>query len=294
MKRIRWNLTWIAAAFLLMVSCTPKSFALDPQLEANIKAKVEHYLTSYFRLAPQEWVVVSQIWSVDKPSLWGLYVTRNQGGKSQDDVYMLSKDFKTLSLGRVLDFTKDLDAENLGKVSFVDVPTRGPANAPVTLVEYCDLQCPDCKTMADNLKRVLPDYRDKVRVVFKNFPLMNRHPWAEAAAVAARCAYVQKPAAFWSFYDFYYAEQEAISVENLRERSVALAQKAGIDGGQFAACYDSKAAVRTIQEDVYEAAKLGVKGTPTILINGRFVFNEEMTDKDYRKLIDEALANLKR
>lgn len=294
MKNSYRQFSCIVATTLMIFLSTLPLIAQDPKLEADLKVRVQHYLASYFKLAPQESVVVNELWSVEKPPMWGLAVTRKQGGKTQDDVYMLSKDLKTLSLGRVLDFTRDLDVENLEKINLSDAPSRGPSNAPVTLVQYCDLQCPDCKTMVENLKLVLPSYDQKVRVVFKNYPLVNKHAWAESSALAARCAYLQRPEAFWTFYNYFYSEQDSISSANIREKVSSVAKQSGLDVTKFGTCYDSKATLRSIQEDMYEAAKLGVRGTPTILVNGRFVFNEEMTDKDYRKLIDEALAHPKK
>lgn len=287
----RFVIILLSVTFLLASS---PLFAIDPQQEAALKDQVVHYLTRYFKLAPQDSIVVNQIWSVENPPLWGLSVTRKQDGKSTDDVYMLSKDMKTLSLGRVLDFTRDFDAENTKKVSLDDSPSRGPANDSVTLVEFCDLQCPDCKAMAENLDKVLPSYEGKVRVVFKNFPLMSKHDWAEAAAIGARCAYVQKPQAFWNFYDFFYSQQESVNTRNVREKIMQVGGQAGLDAQKLATCFDTKATIPAIQADLYEAAKLGVRGTPTLLVNGRFVFNEEMTTNDYRKLIDEALAETKK
>lgn len=291
MKHALRTALWLAVCTTLFFLTGSLSAGAEKLTEAQIRAKVERYLTRYFKLAPHEFVVVNQVWSVEKPPMWGLSVTRKQGGKTQDDVYMLSKDFKTLALGRVLDFARDLDAENLEKVTIAGAPIRGAANAPVTIIQYCDLQCPDCKTMVDNLKSVLPDYGDKVRIAFKNFPLMDKHAWAEAASIAARCGYVQKPEGFWNFYDFFYAEQESVTTKNIREKILQEGKKAGLNTAQLEACYDSKTTIPAIQSDMYEAAKLGVRGTPTILVNGRFIFSEEMTEKDYRKLIDDALAH---
>ncbi|MDD5542533.1 MAG: DsbA family protein [Acidobacteriia bacterium] len=276
-----------------LVLFTTTLAAMDPAQEAAIKRKVERYLTRYFNLAPQESVMVDQVWSVENPPMWGLAVTRVQAGKTTSDVYMLSKDMKQLSLGRVLDFSRDLDAENLAKINLKDTPARGPENAAVTLIEFCDLQCPDCKGMVDNLNAVLPGYEGKVRVLFKNYPLISKHPWSEPAALVARCAYQQNPAAFWNYYDFYYSQQQSITSANLRERSLEVGKQTGLDVDQLTRCFDSKASLPAVQSDVFEALKLGVKGTPTLLINGRFVFNEDMTQKDYRKLIDEALASSK-
>lgn len=283
-----WFLT---GAVIALVFYATSIAAMDPSQEAAIKRKVERYLTRYLNLAPQESVTVDQVWSVENPPMWGLAVTRMQAGKTTSDVYMLSKDMKQLSLGRVLDFSRDLDAENLAKINMKDAPIRGPANAAVTLVEFCDLQCPDCKGMVDNLNAVLPSYEGKVRVLFKNYPLISKHPWAEPAAIVSRCAFQQKPAAFWDFYDFFYSQQQSITSANLREKALTVGKQAGLDVDQLTTCFDSKASLPAVQSDVFEALKLGVKGTPTLLVNGRFVFNEEMNPKDYRKLIDEALTS---
>jgi protein-disulfide isomerase len=287
-RRSLWFLAWSIAALFLQPTFLA---AMDARQEAEIKQKVVRYLTRYFNLAPQESVTVDQIWSVEKPPMWGLAVTRVQAGKTTNDVYMLSKDMSQLSLGRVLDFTHDQDAANLDKINLKDAPVRGPATARVILIEYCDLQCPDCKAMVENLNKVLPSYDGQVRLMFKNYPLISKHPWAEAAAIVSRCAYQQKPAAFWNFYDFFYSQQEAITTANLREKALAVGKQASLDVGQLTACFDSKASLPAVQSDVFEALKLGVHGTPTILVNGRFVFSEEMNEKDYRKLIDEALAS---
>ncbi|MBZ5534842.1 MAG: DsbA family protein [Acidobacteriia bacterium] len=276
------SLAWLLAPASLLASNSPS--------ETELKLRVEHYLTRYFQLAPQESLTVDQIWSVDNPPMWGLSVTRKQAGKTSTEVYMLSKDLKQLSLGRVLDFSRDLDAENFEKINLGDAPSRGPNSALVTLITYCDLQCPDCKAMSTNLRKVLPAYIDSVRFVFKNFPLMSKHAWAEAAAVASRCAFVQRADAFWNFYDFFYTYQDSVTKANIREKALEVGKEAGLDATRLATCYDSKATLPDIQKDLFEANKLGVRGTPTLLVNGRFVFNEEMTEQDYHKLIDEALA----
>jgi protein-disulfide isomerase len=282
----------LVLVLILAILCNLSiSFSAEGKTETEIKARVERYLTRYFKLAPQESITVNDIWSVQDPPMWGLSVTRNQGGSLQNDVYMLTKDLKILTLGRALDFTKDLDAENLAKVSLQDAPSTGPDQAPVVMVIFCDYQCPDCKVMAQNLKQVLPGFPGRVRLVFKNFPLMSKHAWAEDAAIAAQCAYVQRPSAFWAYFDFFFSEQNSMTVQNLRRKVMEVGTTLKLDTGKLAACFDTRATLPALQRDLFEAAKLGVKGTPTLLVNGRFVFNEEMTEKDYRKLIEEALTS---
>src|SRR5438552_13880822 len=95
-----------------------------------------------------------------------------------------------------------------------DAPTLGNPNATVTLVEYSDFECPVCRNLHDALRGLLPNYDGKVRVVFKDFPIEQLHPWARTAAIAGRCAYQQNPMAFWKMYDFIYDNQEIISAAN--------------------------------------------------------------------------------
>ena len=83
----------------------------------------------------------------------------------------------------------------------------------MTLVEFSDFECPVCRSLHDVLRSLLPTY-PQVRVVFKDFPLETLHPWARTAALAGRCAYQQKPEAFWKVYDSIYDNQEIISAEN--------------------------------------------------------------------------------
>jgi len=83
-----------------------------------------------------------------------------------------------------------------------DAPLLGDAKAAVTIVEYSDFECPVCRNLHDVLRGMLPNYAGKVRLVFKDFPLEQLHPWARTAAIAGRCAYQQDPKAFWKMYDF--------------------------------------------------------------------------------------------
>src|SRR5215475_8511631 len=88
------------------------------------------------------------------------------------------------------------------KLNIEREPTFGPAGAPVTLVEFGDLECPSCRAEAPVLRQLIPQlYPNKVRVVFKDYPLESIHPWARAASIAARCIYRQDAQAFWKFYD---------------------------------------------------------------------------------------------
>lgn len=279
---------WIAAAlFLSAALAASPAAAAEPS--ADLKAKVERYLVDHFRLAPPDKAEVLSAWTAEPPEQWRFQVRLTRGGKAEEAVYAATADFKVFALSRLFSF-RDIRAENRAKVSLEGAPVRGAVTAPVAIVAFCDLQCPDCAAAMGKLKAVLPAYEGRARLVFKNYPLNHAHPWAESAAIGARCAHEQKPEAFWALHDHFFEKQADVNVRNVRDVVAEVAAKAGADRAKVLACYDTKATLGVVQRDVYEANKLGVRGTPTFVIDGRFVFSETLTEEQFKALIDEALA----
>src|SRR5580704_15709420 len=148
-------------------------------------------------------------------------------------------------------------------------PSFGPADAPVTIVEFGDLQCPSCRAEAPLLRELIPElFPNKVRIVFKDYPLESIHPWARAASIAGRCVYRQDPQAFWKFYDWDYQNQDDATVQNLKSRVLAWAAGNGIGSAQLESCIDSKATDAEIERNINEGKAAGVRGTPTLFVNG--------------------------
>jgi protein-disulfide isomerase len=143
-------------------------------------------------------------------------------------------------------------------------PSKGPANAPVTIVEFSDFQCPFCSRLIPTLKQVEEKYGDKVRVVFRQYPLPF-HQNAQKAAEASLCAADQGK--FWELHDAMFANQQALAVEQLKAKATEL----GLNAEQFNSCLDSGKHAGVIQADMKEGAAAGVNGTPAMFINGRFV-----------------------
>lgn len=274
----------LVAAF---ATCSPASAASEPP--AELRAKVERFVVDHFRLAPPDTAEVLSAWTAEPPEQWRFQVRVTRGGKAETAVYAVTADFKVFALSRLFAF-RDIRAENRDKVALDGAPVRGAANAPVAIVAFCDLQCPDCANAMSKLKTVLPAYEGRARLVFKNYPLNHIHPWAEAAAIGARCAYEQKPEAFWALHDHFFEKQGEVNARNVREVVATVGAKAGADCAKLLACFDAKATLPVVQRDVYEANKLGVRGTPTFLVDGRFVFSETLTEEQFKALIDEALA----
>lgn len=164
-----------------------------------------------------------------------------------------------------------------------DDPSEGPASAPITLVEFSDFQCPFCQRVMPTLKQIRAKYGDKVRVVWKDFPLTQIHPQAFDAAMAGNCALEQGK--FWEFHDRLFSNQQALQPEFLKRYAV----DAGLDAGKFNACLDSSKYRQKVQSAIEEGTRFGVSSTPTVFINGRVV-NGAQPFEAFASVIDEELS----
>jgi protein-disulfide isomerase len=155
------------------------------------------------------------------------------------------------------------------KLNVEHQPGFGPVDAPVTIVEFGDLECPSCRAEAPLLRQLIPElFPNKVRIVFKDYPLESIHPWARAASIAGRCVFRQNPQAFWKFYDWDYENQDDITVENLKAKVLGWAAGNGMNSAQLESCIDGKATDAEITQNVSEGKEAGVRGTPTLFVNG--------------------------
>jgi len=139
---------------------------------------------------------------------------------------------------------------------------------------------------------IIPKYGDKLRVVFKEFPLVAIHDWALTAAIAAQCTYQIDPSKYADFRSAVYKNQASINAEHARDLLLHAAAEAGVDNMKLAACIDSQASLSRVNANIEEADALGVAQTPTIFINGRTLLGASPT-ADVEKLIDEAMHDSK-
>jgi protein-disulfide isomerase len=258
-------------AAILMLCLSSDRFGVAQTKGALDKAKLEAYLrhVDLYRGA-----VTFKI-DDPKPSKFlpgfsevMVHLTYEGGGK--DDLYYVSEDGQSIIKGDVYNINKNPFQGNLDRLTTEGQPSFGPANAPVTIVEFGDLQCPDCKMEAPVLRQnVTQTYPDKVRVYFKDFPLESIHPWARAAAIAGRCVYRQNQPAFWKFYDWIYEHQQEIDPDSLNPKIMTWAGQNGVDSVQLGRCVETKATESEVNRSIAEGRALGVKGTPTLFINGR-------------------------
>ena len=160
-------------------------------------------------------------------------------------------------------------------------PARGPANAPVTVVEFSDFQCPFCGREYPVIERLMKEYDGKVRLVFRNYPL-DFHPFAEKAAEAGACAAEQGK--FWELHDKMFTNQQRLTVDDLK----GYAKAVGVDASKFDQCLDSGAKRGQVDDDQKAGNEAGVNGTPAFFINGIFI-NGAQPYEQIKQTVDREL-----
>ena len=167
-------------------------------------------------------------------------------------------------------------------VSAVD-HVLGAEHAPVTVVEYGDFECPNCKQAQSAVKLLLERFAGRVRLVFRNFPLEDVHAHALVAAEAAECAGGQGQ--FWPMHDLLFADQAHLKPRDLR----AHAERLGLELARFTAEMDDRVYLQRVREQLQGGVESGVRSTPTFFVNGRI----QDVSFGLRALFDTVEARLK-
>ena len=162
-------------------------------------------------------------------------------------------------------------------------PARGPKDAPVTIVEFSDFECPYCGAAHDTVEQVMNTYAGKVRLVYRQFPL-SFHPHAAKAAEASLCALDQGK--FWEYHDVLFKNQKKLEPADLK----ASATEVGMDGQKFGQCLDSGEKKKAVDADQQAGLQAGVGGTPAFFINGIFLNGAQPID-EFKRVIDAELAS---
>ena len=215
-------------------------------------------------------------------------VTLDDGQNQQAHPFYLSRDGRFL-MEKVYRLSAHPERDVVRMIKLSDEVSKGPANAPVTLVEYADLQCASCARLHQFLKNeFLPRYGDKVRIIFKEFPLTHIHDWALAGSIASQCVSRNDPQAVLLFRDLIFTNQAQITAANARQKFLLFGEQAGANRNRLAQCFDTKATLPHVRRSVQEGRQLGVRSTPTVFINGKRVAGNASPAIFYR-LVDHAL-----
>jgi protein-disulfide isomerase len=173
------------------------------------------------------------------------------------------------------------------QMSYDPARVKGAGDAPITIVEFADFQCPFCTRVEPLLNDVLAKYKGKVKLAYRDFPLAPIHAHAEMAAEASRCALAQDK--YWEMHDAMFAEQSKLDEAALLKTAAGL----GIDQKAFESCLKSNKYKEPVQQDFQAGSEAGVNATPTFFINGEFLGGAQSA-ADFATIIDRQLAALAR
>lgn len=170
-------------------------------------------------------------------------------------------------------------------LSFDTNRVRGNPDAPITIVEFADFNCPFCRQSESTLKAVLAEYHGEVNVAYRDFPLTEVHPQATLAAEASRCAGDQHK--FWEYHDLLFEDQGKLAYDDLLEHS----RKLGMDEKEFSACLGGGKHNSQIEQDIYAGTRAGVSGTPSFFVNGIYLGGAQSAAA-FERIINQELRDI--
>jgi len=213
---------------------------------------------------------------------------KNPQGQQNTKLYV-SADGQHALIGEIIPFgSEPFAAARKDLERGINGPSRGPVDAPVTIVEFSDLQCPHCKEAQPAIDKLMSEEKN-ARLVFQNFPLQS-HDWAAKAAAYADCIGRVSNDAFWKFLQSVYDAQGDILASNADEKLTALADKSGVKGSDIAACAAKPETTSRVEHSVALGKSVDVTGTPTLFINGRKIANVAALPYDMLKQLTEFAA----
>ena len=268
---------------------SPPSSGLTPEVTHRIQKEIR----SRYSVPPQVDITVSPPEGSDVPGYDKVVVTFTHDAKKTNFDFLVSKDRKTLARLEKIDISQDL----MSKIDVKGRPVRGNQEAKVTIVNFDDFECPFCARMHSTLfPGLLKEYGSKVKFIYKDYPLVEIHPWAMHAAIDANCLGEQNGDAYWDFADYIHSNAKAVGGKspaeaylNLDKEALDQAEKHHVDAQKLKGCVQ-KSDESGVRASMAEGDKLGVDSTPTLFINGERV-SGAIPEAEMRSIIDRALAD---
>jgi len=244
-------------------------------VSSETKTRIQRQIQAQYDLPPDVKIDVGPRHPSDFPAYDLVTITLSGKGHEQKVDFLLSQDNKILAKVTKIDLTKDIYAERMNKIDVTGRPVRGNPDARVTIVNYDDLQCPFCSRMHSTLmQEILPQYGDRIKIVYKDFPL-SMHPWAPHSANNANCLAAENGKAYWEFVDYAHANQKSIGTGQDLQKSTAELDRVALDVGKknganldrLQACVKAQSD-KVLKASMDEGDALGLNATPTMFING--------------------------
>ena len=290
MSRIHFSTGLLALS--LVVGCKAQT-AASGTADAALNRRIEVMVRSQFGVPPEVSVTLGHRQSSQISGYETLPITLSHGASKKEIDFLISTDNTKLARLETFDLAKD----PVFNIDVADRPIRGNPSAPVTVINFDDLQCPYCARMHSSLfPETMDRYKDKVRFIYKDDPLTELHPWAMHAAVDANCLAAQNQQTYWNFVDYVHAHGQEVSGadRNVQKSFSALdriareeATLAKLDSAKLDACL-AKQDESQVKASAKEAEALGVEGTPALFIDGERI-NGALPAEQVWVVIDRAL-----
>jgi protein-disulfide isomerase len=269
-------------------------------VDQDVTRRVERQVRTYYNVPATVQITLGKREPSEFPNYDKVTLSFSDGARKQTHEFLLSKDNKTLVRFTKLDLSKDPYADLMKKIDVSGRPVRGNKDAKVTIVNYDDFECPFCARMhATMFPGLFDQYKDKVKIIYKDFPLVEIHPWAMHAAVDANCLATQNEDAYWEFADYVHAHHSEINGDakstvvqqfaTLDQIALQQGQKHKLDGTKLQSCVKAQNS-DAVRASMHEADQLGVNATPTMFINGEKL-DGAVPPQEVRATLDRALED---
>lgn len=264
----------------------------------ELQRRIERQVRAYTELPPDAHISLGTRTASNFNGYDNLPVTIEGNGTKKSLNFLLAKDGSKLLYMTEIDLNEDPYARNVRRIDLSGRPWRGAQEPKVSVVVYDDFECPFCAKMYVTLmNEVMAHYRDRVRIVMKDFPITDAHPWAMRAAIDAHCLAAENLRAYWDFSDYVHTHQSEVSAKvkaggndltAMDALTREIGQKDGLKPDALQACLALQDPGK-VESSMAEGKTLGVSATPTMFINGQVV-EGGLTDEQLRLMLDRALS----
>jgi protein-disulfide isomerase len=256
------------------------------------EATVDSFMQQTFGYEPQMSWKIASIKPASAPGLAEVDIVMATPQGPQASRFYVTADGEHAVVGEIIPFgAKPFDPVKKKLEKGISGPARGPKDAPVTIVEFGDLQCPACKAAQPAIEALVAA-EPNARFIFQNFPL-EMHNWAAKGAAYADCVGQASTEAFWKFVAKTYETQADITAENADEKLTALADGVGVKGADVAVCASTPVTQARVDASIALGKSVNVTGTPTLFINGRSIGNVSSVPADTLKGLADFAAKQK-
>jgi len=272
----------------------------------ELNRRIERQVRAYAEAPPEAKVTLGARTPSRFAGYENLPVIIDANGAQKTFNFLVAKDGGKLLYVREFDLSEDPYAKTMSRIDLRGRPVRGAQDAKVTIVIYDDFECPFCARMYVTLmNEVMTKFRTRARLIIKDFPISETHPWAMRAAIDSNCLAQNSSNAYWQFSDYVHIHQQEFNGKwktagepasgrafaAVDDLAVETGQRNGIEAAKFQTCVAGQSALRAVEASLAEGTSLGVSATPTLFVNGEEfegALSAEQVDAALERALGEA------